>query len=188
MFLFVTCVDRSQYSCFLKNRCDERSKQRFRWESDWRLEAERHKEEAERLKRQVEVLETSVERQWEEIKDRDNTMKRYDCALWKHNFSFGIFSNECICAWKNNGKSLWTSSTWKSLHYRQICDLEAMHEELSKTNSELNQTRRELVHSTAQKEKISSQVMLVTEERLPVGAQLRVTSIFLKVCHLVAVH
>lgn len=69
-------MDRSQYSCFLKNRCDERSKQWFRWESDWRLEAERHKEEAERLKRQVEVLETSLERQWEEIKDRDNTMKR----------------------------------------------------------------------------------------------------------------
>lgn len=40
------------------------------------MEAERHKEEAERLKRQVEVLETSLERQWEEIKDRDNTMKR----------------------------------------------------------------------------------------------------------------
>lgn len=76
MFLLVTCADRSQYSCFLQNRCDERSKQWFRWESDWRLEAEKHKEEAERLKRQVEVLKTSVERQWEEIKDRDNTMKR----------------------------------------------------------------------------------------------------------------
>lgn len=75
-FFLVTCVYCFQYSCFLKNRCDERSKQWFRRESDWRLEAERHKEEAERLKRQVEVLETSVERQWEEIKDRDNTMKR----------------------------------------------------------------------------------------------------------------
>lgn len=184
----MTCVYCFQYSCFLKNRCDERSKQWFRRESDWRLEAERHKEEAERLKRQVEVLETSVERQWEEIKDRDNTMKRYDCVLWVHHFIFGIFGNECICAWKNNGKSLWTSSTWKSLHYRQICDLEAMREELSKTKSELSQTRRELVHSTAQKEKISSQVMLFTEERVPDGAQLRFTSIFLKVFHLVAIH
>ncbi|TWW74881.1 coiled-coil alpha-helical rod protein 1 [Takifugu flavidus] len=52
------------------------SKTRFRWESEWRLEAERHKEEAERLKMQVEVLKSSVERHWEEIRDRDNTMKR----------------------------------------------------------------------------------------------------------------
>lgn len=74
------------------------------------------------------------------------------------------------------------------MHYRQICDLEAMREELSKTKSELSQTRRELVHSTAQKEKISSQVMLFTEERVPDGAQLRFTSIFLKVFHLVAIH
>lgn len=62
------------------------------------------------------------------------------------------------------------------LHYRQIRDLEAMHEELSKTKSELRQTREELVHNTAQKEKISSQVF--TEKRFPFGAQLRFTSIF----------
>lgn len=61
-------MDCSQYSCFLENR--------FKWESEWRLEAERHKEEVERLKRQVEVLKSSVERHWEEIRDRDNTMKR----------------------------------------------------------------------------------------------------------------
>lgn len=61
---------------FSQSRCDDRSKQWFRWESEWRLEAERHKEEAERLKRQVEVLKNSVERHWEEIKDRDKTMKR----------------------------------------------------------------------------------------------------------------
>lgn len=65
------------------------------------------------------------------------------------------------------------------LHYRQIRDLEAMHEELSKTKSELRQTREELVHNTAQKEKISSQVF--TEKIFPFGAQLRFTSIFFNV-------
>lgn len=63
-----------------------------------------------------------------------------------------------------------------------------MHEELSKTKSELSQTRGELVHSSAQKKKISSEVMLFTEERVTFGAQLRFTGIFLKVYHLVAIH
>lgn len=59
-----------------------------------------------------------------------------------------------------------------------------MHEELSKTKSALSQTRGELLHCSAQKEKIGSQVMLFTEERVPLGAQLGFTSVFLKVCHL----
>lgn len=62
------------------------------------------------------------------------------------------------------------------LHYRQSRDLEAMHEELSKTKSELRQTREELVHNIAQKEKISSQVF--TEKRFPFDAQLRFCIIF----------
>lgn len=39
-----------------------------------------------------------------------------------------------------------------------------MREELCKAKTELSQIREELVHSSAQKEKISSQVMLFTDQ------------------------
>lgn len=115
--------------------------------------------------------------------------ERCRSVLWPRHFSSGTFSNEYTCAWKNNGKPLRTSSTWQSLHYRQIRDLEAMHEELSHVKSELSQTRGELVHSSAQKEKISSQVMSFSQKAGPFGAQLGFTSsFFLNVCQLVAIH
>lgn len=61
-------------SLFLKHRCEEGSEQWSRWESEWRLEAEKHKAEAERLKRQVEALKNTAERHSEEIRDRDSTL------------------------------------------------------------------------------------------------------------------
>lgn len=75
------------------------------------------------------------------------------------------------------------------MHFRQICDFEAMHEELSKTKSELSQTRAELVHNRAQKEKLSSQVILFGEKkRVSFGAWSQLTSMLFKVCRLVAIH
>lgn len=71
------------------------------------------------------------------------------------------------------------------LHYRQSRDLEAMHKELTKTKSELGQTMEELVRSSAQKETISSQVMLFTEKRFSFSAHLRITSISFNVCAVV---
>lgn len=47
-----------------------------RWESEWRLEAEKHKAEAERLKGQVEALKEIAERCREEVRDKDNTLSR----------------------------------------------------------------------------------------------------------------
>lgn len=42
--------------------------------------------------------------------------------------------------------------------------METVHEELCKAKTELRQIREELIHNSAQKEKISSQVMLFTDK------------------------
>ncbi|KAG7223270.1 hypothetical protein INR49_015626 [Caranx melampygus] len=60
----------------IRGRPADRSEQWSRWESEWRLEAEKHKAEAERLKGQVEALKESAGRHREDIRDRDNTMNR----------------------------------------------------------------------------------------------------------------
>ncbi|XP_070773896.1 coiled-coil alpha-helical rod protein 1 [Enoplosus armatus] len=99
----------------LRARCAERSEQWSRWESEWHLEAEKHKAEAERLKGQVEALKDTAGRHREEMRDRDSTLNR------------------------------------------QSHELEAIREELCKAKTELSQIREGLIHSSAQKEKISSQ-------------------------------
>ncbi|CAJ1064176.1 coiled-coil alpha-helical rod protein 1 isoform X1 [Xyrichtys novacula] len=62
-------------------RCAERDEQWFRWESEWRLEAEKHKAEAERLKGQVEALKETAERHREETRVRDGTLNRQSHEL-----------------------------------------------------------------------------------------------------------
>ncbi|KAM9348605.1 coiled-coil alpha-helical rod protein 1 [Symphorus nematophorus] len=64
-----------------RGRCAERSEQWSRWESEWLLEAEKHKTEAERLKRQVEALKDTTERHREEMRDRNSTMNRQSHEL-----------------------------------------------------------------------------------------------------------
>lgn len=61
------------YSCglFLICRSEERGDNWSRWESEWRLEAEKHRAEAERLKGQVEALKEIAERCREDIRDKD---------------------------------------------------------------------------------------------------------------------
>lgn len=66
---------------------------------------------------------------------------------------------------------------------RQSHDLEAMREELCKSKTELSQMKAELIHSGAQKEKLSSQVMLFTEQKFHLdtgvdGGQHRIAVIF----------
>ncbi|XP_035846819.1 coiled-coil alpha-helical rod protein 1 isoform X1 [Sander lucioperca] len=100
----------------LRARCAERSEQWSRWESEWRLEAEKHKAEAERLKGQVESLKEAAGRHREDMRDRGSTQNR------------------------------------------QSHELEAMREELCKAKTELSQIRTERTHSSAEKEKISSQL------------------------------
>ncbi|XP_038565124.1 coiled-coil alpha-helical rod protein 1 [Micropterus salmoides] len=65
----------------LRARCAERSEQWSRWESEWHLEAEKHKAEAERLKGQVEALKDTAGRHREEMRDRDNTLNRQSREL-----------------------------------------------------------------------------------------------------------
>lgn len=50
------------------------------------------------------------------------------------------------------------------LYDRQSHESEAMREELCKAKTELSQIRMELTHSSTQKDKISSQVMLFTNK------------------------
>ncbi|XP_037544025.1 coiled-coil alpha-helical rod protein 1, partial [Nematolebias whitei] len=59
-----------------KMRSAERKEERSGWESEWRLEAERHKAEAERLRSQVEALKESAVRNREEMRDKDTTLNR----------------------------------------------------------------------------------------------------------------
>ncbi|XP_034745829.1 coiled-coil alpha-helical rod protein 1 isoform X2 [Etheostoma cragini] len=65
----------------LRARCAERSEQCARWESEWRLEAEKHKAEAERLKGQVEALKETAGRHREEMRDRGSTQNRQSHEL-----------------------------------------------------------------------------------------------------------
>ncbi|KAF1378733.1 hypothetical protein PFLUV_G00193580 [Perca fluviatilis] len=62
-------------------RCAERHEQWSRWESEWRLEAEKHKAEAERLKEQVESLKETAGRHREEMRDRGSTQNRQSHEL-----------------------------------------------------------------------------------------------------------
>lgn len=48
------------------------------------------------------------------------------------------------------------------MYDRQNHELEAVHEELFQAKMELSQTREELIHNNAQKEKLSSEVIVVT--------------------------
>ncbi|XP_078122540.1 coiled-coil alpha-helical rod protein 1 isoform X2 [Sander vitreus] len=65
----------------LRARCAERSEQWSRWESEWRLEAEKHKAEAERLKGQVESLKEAAGRHREDMRDRGSTQNRQSHEL-----------------------------------------------------------------------------------------------------------
>ncbi|XP_029303254.1 coiled-coil alpha-helical rod protein 1 isoform X2 [Cottoperca gobio] len=65
----------------LMARCAERSEHWSRWESEWRLEAEKHKAEAERLKGQVEALKETAGRHREEMRDRESTLNRQSHEL-----------------------------------------------------------------------------------------------------------
>ncbi|XP_070699704.1 coiled-coil alpha-helical rod protein 1 [Pempheris klunzingeri] len=65
----------------LRARYAERSEQWSRWESEWRMEAEKHKAEAERLKGQVEALKETARRHREEMRDRDSTLNRQSHEL-----------------------------------------------------------------------------------------------------------
>ncbi|TMS14195.1 Coiled-coil alpha-helical rod protein 1 [Larimichthys crocea] len=62
-------------------RCADRREQWSRWESEWRLEAEKHKAEAERLKGQVEALKESAGRHREEMRHRDSIVNRQSHEL-----------------------------------------------------------------------------------------------------------
>ncbi|XP_035482560.2 coiled-coil alpha-helical rod protein 1 isoform X2 [Scophthalmus maximus] len=64
-----------------RGRSAERGDQWSRWESEWRLESEKHKAEVERLKGQVEALRESAGRHREEIRDRDGTLNRQSLEL-----------------------------------------------------------------------------------------------------------
>ncbi|XP_062289453.1 coiled-coil alpha-helical rod protein 1 [Scomber scombrus] len=57
-------------------RSTEKSEQWSRWESEWRLEAEKHKAEADRLKGQVEALKETAGRFREKMRDKDSTLNR----------------------------------------------------------------------------------------------------------------
>ncbi|KAM4726823.1 coiled-coil alpha-helical rod protein 1 [Anableps anableps] len=59
-----------------RTRSSERSEQWSRWDSEWLLEAEKHKAEAERSKGQVEALKETAERYREEMRDKDITLSR----------------------------------------------------------------------------------------------------------------
>lgn len=68
------------------------------------------------------------------------------------------------------------------MHNRHSHEMEAIHTDLSKAKSELNQIREELSLCSAQKEKISSQVMMFTDKTFHFDTlvdihHLRVTSI-----------
>ncbi|XP_054482193.1 coiled-coil alpha-helical rod protein 1 [Anoplopoma fimbria] len=65
----------------LRARCAERSEQWSRWESEWRLEAEKHKAEAERLKGRVEALKETAGRHRDEMRDRDSSLNRQSHEL-----------------------------------------------------------------------------------------------------------
>ncbi|XP_030602462.1 coiled-coil alpha-helical rod protein 1 [Archocentrus centrarchus] len=69
-----TAVD---YQSDQRARSKERGDNWSRWESEWRLEAEKHKAEAERLKGQVEALKEIAERCREEMRDKDCTLSRH---------------------------------------------------------------------------------------------------------------
>ncbi|XP_071772744.2 coiled-coil alpha-helical rod protein 1 [Centroberyx gerrardi] len=57
-------------------RSAERSEQWSRWETEWRLEVEKHKAEAERLKGQVEALKDTAGRHRDEMRDKDRVLNR----------------------------------------------------------------------------------------------------------------
>ncbi|XP_028278350.1 coiled-coil alpha-helical rod protein 1 isoform X3 [Parambassis ranga] len=61
----------------LRTRHTGESEQWARWESEWRLEAEKHMAKAERLKGQVESLKETAERYREEMRDKDITLNRH---------------------------------------------------------------------------------------------------------------
>ncbi|XP_035033633.1 coiled-coil alpha-helical rod protein 1 [Hippoglossus stenolepis] len=65
----------------LRARSAERSEHWSRWESEWRLEAEKHKAEAERLKGQVDTLKECARRHREEVRDGDSTLNRQSLEL-----------------------------------------------------------------------------------------------------------
>ncbi|XP_051793696.1 coiled-coil alpha-helical rod protein 1 isoform X3 [Acanthochromis polyacanthus] len=60
----------------IRARSIERGEQWSKWESDWRLEAEKYKAEAERLKGQVEALKETAGRYRDEMRETDTSLKR----------------------------------------------------------------------------------------------------------------
>ncbi|XP_047462175.1 coiled-coil alpha-helical rod protein 1 [Mugil cephalus] len=61
----------------IRARSKERSEQWSILESEWQLEAEKHKAEAERWKRQVEALKETAERYRTEMRDKDSALNRH---------------------------------------------------------------------------------------------------------------
>lgn len=93
-------------SLFLKCRSTNRSEQWSRLESEWRLEAEKHKAEAERLKGQVEALKETADRYRTEMRDKDSALNRFElclcyyaafCRLVAHSLCDLTFQREDYC-------------------------------------------------------------------------------------------
>ncbi|XP_069002796.1 coiled-coil alpha-helical rod protein 1 isoform X2 [Embiotoca jacksoni] len=72
-------------------RSKERDEQRSRFESEWRLETEKHKAEVERLKGQVEALRETAEKYREEMRDKNSNLNR-------HSHEFEAMSEEVFKA------------------------------------------------------------------------------------------
>ncbi|XP_056141426.1 coiled-coil alpha-helical rod protein 1 [Lampris incognitus] len=69
-------ADSTDHSADSGTRSKERRELWCRYETEWRLDVERHKAEAERLRGQVEALREAAERHREDMRDKDGSLNR----------------------------------------------------------------------------------------------------------------
>ncbi|KAL6098944.1 cchcr1 [Pungitius sinensis] len=129
----------------LRPSCAEGGAQRSRWESEWRLKAEKYKADTERLKGQVEALKETAGRHREEMRDRDSSLNRTSHELEA--------MREDLCRAKTEISQIRGELSHSIAQKEEICSQLARLKKES--GEEITELRRDLMSSKAEAQELS---------------------------------
>ncbi|KAK9536345.1 hypothetical protein VZT92_006133 [Zoarces viviparus] len=141
-------------------RCAERREQWSRWESEWRLEAEKHKAEAERLKGQVEALKETAGRHREEMRDSSLNRPSHELEAMR----------EELCRAKTELSQIRRELTHSSAQNEKISSqLERLKNE---SGEEITELRRDVMRSKEEAQELTLKAQTGRSQILTLSVQL----------------
>ncbi|XP_031713255.1 coiled-coil alpha-helical rod protein 1 [Anarrhichthys ocellatus] len=148
------------HESYLRVRCAERREQWSRWETEWRLEAEKHKAEAERLKGQVEALKETAGRHREEMRDSSLNRPSHELEAMR----------EELCRAKTELSQIRRELTHSSAQKEKISSqLERLKNE---SGEEITELRRDVMRSKEEAQELTLKAQTGRSQILTLSVQL----------------